>query len=206
MLSTNQTHLKNKNKKFTPKYLEDPFQYKISVLSNRASSPPSSLRHRGPYSTPYCTSRCQGQVVRKYIESIYIFYLIFIIIYLCIYLLKFQTEMYFGVFQRPVQVQPTTGMRTRSSPSLLTAPNKMPRTFKLRGFTSEGYREALKAQSSGVKKPPPEKSFLHSRSPKGKKAPCRLLISQRKPLLCPSEEREWERRKKKERVGRKLGK
>lgn len=62
---------------FSPKYLEDPFQYKISVLSNRASSPPSSLRHRGPYSTPYCTSRCQGQVVRKYIESIYFFYLIF---------------------------------------------------------------------------------------------------------------------------------
>lgn len=58
---------------FSPKYLEDPFQYKISVLSNRASSPPSSLRHRGPYSTPYCTSRCQGQVVRKYIESIYFF-------------------------------------------------------------------------------------------------------------------------------------
>lgn len=72
----------------------------------------------------------------------------------------------------------------------------MPRTFKLRGFTSEGYREARKAESSGVKKPLPEKSFLHNRSPKGK-APHRLLIFQRKPLLCPSEEREWERRKKK---------
>lgn len=81
LLSTNQTHPKilknNKNNKFALKYLEDPFQYKISVLSNRASSPPSSLRHRGPYSTPYCTSRCQGQVVGKYIKSIYIFYLIF---------------------------------------------------------------------------------------------------------------------------------
>lgn len=62
-----------------------------------------------------------------------------------------------GVSNGQYKSSQTTGMRTRSSPSLLLKhPTKIPELSRYGVFTSEGYREARKAKSSGVKKRLPE--------------------------------------------------
>lgn len=114
--------------------------------------------------------------------------------------------MYLGVSNGQSKSSQTTGMRTRSSPSLLLKhPTKCPELLSYGVFYLRGYREAREAKSTGVTKQLPENPSTQSLS-KGKSSH-RLLIFQRKPLLCPSEKREWRGRGgKKERLGRKLGK
>lgn len=113
--------------------------------------------------------------------------------------------MYVGVSNGQSKSSQTTGMRTRSSPSLLLKhPTKRPELLSYGVFTSEGYREAREAESSGVTKQLPENPSTQSLS-KGKSSH-RLLISQRKPLLCPSEKREWRGRgEKKNALGESWG-
>lgn len=131
--------------------LEDPFQYKISVLSNRASSPPSSLRHRGPYSTPYCTSRCQGQVVRKYIESIYFFYLIFknLKIRICKSPTRKCTSGFPTAGTSPGNYQDEDGVLPVS---LLQRPAKCPPNFQSTGFAPQRGTERLAGRRAKVLK------------------------------------------------------
>lgn len=116
--------------------------------------------------------------------------------------------MYVGGSNGQYKSSQTTGMRTRSFPSLLLKhPTKCPELSSYGVFTSEGYREAQKAKSSGVKKQLPENPSYTIALQREKLPPPPNLSAEATFVSFGEERMERKGGKKiKERVGRKPGK
>lgn len=113
--------------------------------------------------------------------------------------------MYLGVSNGQYKSSQTTGMRTRSSPSLLLKhPTKCPELSRYGIFTSEGYGEARKAKNRDVKKQLPENPS-YTIALQREKLPLPPNLSAEATFVSFGEERMERKGKKKNALGKSWG-